>query len=176
MKGVSHYIYIYFTRLLICILACSFSMRLRAQENEDSIILSQDSAQVYTELKAEDGEREKIPEEVLFRAVPDSTVARLKSEKDFAYANDPSYWVKEKKVYQKGFWDYFFDFFESRTIRVIFYLLLVALAIFVLYRVIVLNNLFIFYTSKKQKKLFEEVESVELDRSVVDQRIREAIE
>lgn len=176
MKERHHYIYNYFILALIYTLACCFSLELTAQEKTDSILLNPDSSEVSTEIKSGEELQEKISQEAVFRAVPDTTVARLKAEKDFAYANDPSYWMKEKKVYRKGFWDYVFDIFESRTIRVIFYLSLAALAIFVLYRVIVLNNLFIFYSSKKQNPLFEEGESAELDRSVIDQKIREAIE
>jgi hypothetical protein len=150
-------------------------LHLKAQQTDDTIIPDPDSSKGAVRLKEDQGMRKRISDPVIFRAVPDTTVTRMKGEKEFVYANDPSYWQKEKKVYRKGFWDYFFDFFESRTIRVIFYLSVVALAIFVLYRVIVLNNLFIFYSSKKHKQVLEQVESRELDRSVIDQKIREAI-
>lgn len=176
MKELRYYIHNCFTKGSLCIFILGMCLQLKAQQIDDTILPDPDSSQVSLRLKEDQGVREKISDEVIFRAVPDTTVTRMKGEKEFAYANDPSYWQKEKKVYRKGFWDYFFDFFESRTVRVIFYLFLVTLGIFVLYRVIVLNNLFIFYSSKKHKQLIAQVKSPELDRSNIDQKIREAIE
>lgn len=37
-----------------------------------------------------------LPSPPVFRSVPDSVVQALKKKKDFAYANDPEYWKKEK--------------------------------------------------------------------------------
>ena len=174
MKELHIHIYRHFFRALTCTFACCSFFCVKAQENADSILAGQHPGE-RSAIKYENEVHQRKTDQRILRAVPDTTVARMKAEKDFEYANDSSYWVKEKIAYTKGFWDYFFDFFESRTTRIIFYLFLIGLAIFVLYRVIVLNNLFIFYASKRQKKVFVEEETSELDRTTIDQKIEEAI-
>ena len=110
------------------------------------------------------------------RTVPDTTVARMKNEKAFAYANDPAYWVKEKKVYKRGFWDYVFDFFGSELVKVLFYILVGALIVFVLYRIIVVNDLLIFYSSKRKRPVSAQPELTDVDPAVIDEKIRDAID
>jgi hypothetical protein len=51
---------------------------------------------VYEELESVEvtPPRQRI-DTVIFRSVPDSVIIKLRSEKEFEYASDPSYWVKE---------------------------------------------------------------------------------
>lgn len=176
MRELQDYIFKKLSLRLLWMMACIVPFHLYAQD-DDSTLIHSDAAVVSAD---DDDHSEKngskFSEEPVFRSVPDTTVARMKKEKEFAYANDPAYWVKEKKIYRKGFWDYVFGFFESNTARVIFYILLTGLIIFVLYRVIVLNELFIFYTSKKYKKILEETQTAEIEPGSIDEKIREAID
>jgi hypothetical protein len=161
-----------FRVLLLCIIMGFIPFYLCAQD-EDSTFTAPDSAMSSLADEEHRPGSNKFSNEPVFRSVPDSTVERMKKEKEFAYANDPAYWVKEKKVYKKGFWDYVFDFFESDTTRIIFYILLAALIMFVLYRIVVLNELFVFYSSKIQKKAADTPS--ETDPLIIDQHIRDAI-
>jgi hypothetical protein len=156
------------------ILASANPIILYAQDEEDSIASYSDSA-VAMDSDSNEIAKESS-DEIVFRSVPDSTVERMKREKAFAYANDPAYWIKQKKVYRKGFWDYVFDFFTSSEVRFIFYTLLVGLAIFVLYRIIVVNELLVFKGSKNSRGLSEEAGTAEADRNTVDAKIQEAID
>lgn len=160
--------------MLFCVIVFLVPFQLNAQDGEDSTESYSDSA-FATATDEDQNKAGKFSEEAIFRSVPDTTVARMKKEKEFAYANDPAYWVKEKKVYKKGFVDYVFDFFQSDLIRWIFYTFLASLIIFVLYRIIVVNDLFIFYSSKKNKKSFEDTTLTEIDPAIIDQKIGEAI-
>lgn len=175
MKELQHYIFRKLLTGVFCLGVSITPCHLNAQDQSDSSLLYSDSAINRTDDNYYEKKENKFSNEVIFRSVPDTTVARMKKEKEFAYANDPAYWVKQKKVYRKGFWDYVFNFFESNTVRVIFYILLTALIIFVLYRVIVLNDLLIFYASKKKKKILEETEVQELDPLMIDEKIEESI-
>ena len=121
---------------------------------------------------------QKVQEPVTLRQVPDTVVRELKGRKEFEYANDPEYWTKkeEKKprAYRKGFGERFYDFFGNKNVRIIFYVLLALLFIFVLYRVILVNNL---YMSRRSRKLQEQeanfAESLEI--SDPDERIKKAV-
>jgi hypothetical protein len=35
---------------------------------------------------------------IIYRSTPDSTIMRMQKMKEFAYANDPEYWIKQEKV------------------------------------------------------------------------------
>lgn len=117
---------------------------------------------------------EETPPEL--RAVSDSTVGKLKREKDFEYANDPAYLVKEKPepVKSDGFWNSFNKFFSGGMVRTIAYMLLIAFFIFVIYRIIVVNKLFLFYPGKKSRVYDEESEEA-LSPQDIDEKIRKAI-
>jgi hypothetical protein len=136
-----------------------------------------------------------IPSPLLFRAVPDSTVRRFKNEKDFEYANDPEYWdieheealkrkreqeqreqelKAERQEYKKGFWDYFYTLFSGNTIRIITYFLLSAFFLFVIYRIMVVNKLFLFYHSKKAKVSDGGGEVIDIENDNLDEKIRKA--
>jgi len=122
------------------------------------------------------GKLVKTADSFSLRQVPDTVSEHLKKSKTFAYANDSSYWGKEeKKPLTKGFWDYFFDFVSSKAARVIFYILLILLTIFVLYRVIVTNNLFVFGSRRRNKKLAQEDEQNGIEDDNLDEKINASI-
>jgi hypothetical protein len=123
-----------------------------------------------------------IPEPLELRQVPDSTVHSLKKKKEFAYANDPEYWVKEPERQvetnsgsnSKGFWSYFNEFFSGTAIRTITYGVLIAFFLFVIYRIIVVNKLFLFYSSKKMKAAVND-EAIDIADQNLDEKIQHAV-
>jgi hypothetical protein len=121
-------------------------------------------------------EKTTIPEPFVYREVPDSIAKNLKKEKDFAYANDAGYWAKDPPPQQqRDFWDYFYNFFQGTVIRTIAYSLLIAFFLFVIYRIIVVNKLFLFYSPKKVKKEAEE-EVINIDDENIDEKIQKAMD
>ncbi len=84
------------------------------------------------------------------RSVPDSVANKIKNQKEFLYANDPSFWQKEKQEDEPAFFKFIDAFSESSFLRWFLYIFLAAIIGFVVYQIIVNNNLLAF--SKKGKK------------------------
>src|SRR5215204_180758 len=163
MKELQYNILKRFCLLLLGIISMLIPFQLCAQDDKDSTEVYPDTTIGTVIDSSNENNAQKYSAQPALRSVPDTTVERMKRDKSFAYANDPAYWTKERKVYRKGFWDYVFNFFSSDLVRVIFYILIGALIVFVLYRVIVVNELLIFYSSKKKRLLSEETELTEID-------------
>lgn len=116
------------------------------------------------------------------RKVPDSMVNSLQKQKDFAYANDPEYWTREPERQAetrsgsngKSFWDYFNDFFSGKAIRTITYGILIAFFLFVIYRIIVVNKLFLFYSGSKAKATATD-EAIDIEDDNLDEKIQKAV-
>ena len=109
----------------------------------------------------------------VLRIVPDSVPSRLKNEKAFGYANDASLWVKKEKAKDNtspGVFDSIGRFLQSGTVRAIFYLLIILSVIWIIYRLAVVNNLFVFSSGKKP------VEETEEELMESPGKIREKIE
>jgi hypothetical protein len=168
-------------RFVLCLsLLLSCSPLLHAQvEEADSLATVVEAPPV--EYNDDYGEKigtlsEQSPPE--FRQVPDSTIRDLKSRKEFAYANDPSFWkepeVEMSATNRKGFWDYFYDLFSSKYTKIFAYGILIAFFLFIMYRIVVVNKLFLFYSSKKAKT--EEADGdADITDSNLDDKIKQAI-
>lgn len=91
-----------------------------------------------------------IPDTVTYRAVPDTVVTSLQKRKEFEYANDPEYWMKNKREDSEsksiGFLEWLF---YNRGVKIFMYILLAAVLLFAIYNIIVNNNLF--YRGAKKK-------------------------
>lgn len=87
------------------------------------------------------------------REVPDSIVASLQKDKQFAYANDPAYWAikQEPPVPLNGF----LDFLRRPWFRYLIYLVIVILLLLALWAVLKANNMFIFYASARKKRTLD---------------------
>lgn len=85
-----------------------------------------------------------IPDTVIFREVDDRTVKKFQRNKDFEYANDPEYWKKEKPV-QKKKANSMNQFLQGDTFRYLIYTFMIAVLLFVLFKVIAENKLHLFY-------------------------------
>jgi len=186
--------------LIGCLLILlTWSPLLQAQTAEIDSVLEEISAPPVEEENNGPNGKINLSDPLEFRAVPDSTVHRFQKDDDFAYANDPEYWAgereqeikrkreqekrdREKRIrlqetqgYKKGFWDYFNDFFSGSAIRNITYIALITFFLFVIYRLIVVNKLFLFYSAKKAKA---EVggEAVDIKDDNLDERIKNAVD
>ena len=175
MKAPQYYIWKTFGVLLLSSITVCVPLQLSAQDDIDSAHVYSDSSTTTLTDDSVGNNVEKYSDPV-FRTVPDTTVERLKKEKGFAYANDPAYWTKEKKISRKNFWDYVFDFFASDLVKFIFYVVVGALILLVFYRIIIVNDLFIFYSSRKKRLQGEEPARAEIDRAAIDKKIQEAID
>jgi hypothetical protein len=81
-----------------------------------------------------------------FRSVPDTTLSKLKSQKEFEYANDPEYWIKKKKREKsnKGI-GYFIEWvFGSSAVRIIMY---IFIGLIILYTYTVSLKTIIYFTT-----------------------------
>src|SRR5689334_1802100 len=81
------------------------------------------------------------------RIVPDSVSERMKKEEDFRYANDPSYWQKKQREDNSPVAG-LFNFLGSPAMKVILYIILALIILFIIYQVAVVNNFFV-STGKK---------------------------
>jgi len=167
------------TGLLIALLTGSLAAPAQVGDN-DTTVTTVEVAPVEEE-SASAEEKVTIPEPRVLRKVPDSITRKLQKQDDFAYANDPAYWEREPEPQienrepRKGFWDYFNDFFAKSTIRSITYGILIAFFLFVIYRIIVVNKLFLFYSSKKARKE-ETGEAIDIDNDNLDEKIKQAVD
>ena len=117
-----------------------------------------------------------VPDTVVLRSVPDSVIRRYKKDKDFAYANDASYWAKEpeNKNHDKNFLDHFWAFITSNGVRIFVYLLIAFVLLFALYRIVVDNKLYLFYSPSK-KLIAGETTEAELQNENIDENIEQAM-
>ena len=106
-------------------------------------------------------EEVNAPDTLVLRAVPDTIPLQLQRKKEFAYANDPAWWKKKDKKNEEGensFLSGIDNFFQSARVRMIAYILLILLMFYIVYRVIVVNKLYLFYNSRERKEDEEDVE------------------
>lgn len=99
---------------------------------------------------------ESLPASYTIRTVPDSVISKLQKKKEFAYANDPAYWKEEVQRDQLDWLNRLYIFATQQWIRMFIYILLGAALLFILYRLIIVNKRFLFYSSKKLSVAQEE--------------------
>jgi hypothetical protein len=168
------------SRIAVIIFLHCITTDISAQESyqgdQDSVSTYVDSAGVGEENEYEDSEAE-VRDTFILRNVPDSVIQRIKKDKDFAYANDPAFWVKYYEKPKEGFWSNFIRFMQQDAIRIMLYVILGAILLFALYRVIIVNNLFIFYSSKKAaKKQDEEFDHSDFSVDTLEEKINRHIQ
>jgi len=77
-----------------------------------------------------------------YRVVPGYKIDQLQKDKDFAYANDPAYWGKEKPREAKGSWlDWVLG---QKWLQYVFVGLVIAAVLFALYKILVSNRILLF--------------------------------
>ena len=108
------------------------------------------------------------------RSVPDSVVDKMKNDRDFAYANDMSYWQEAPPRKRNSFDRFMNAITQSTILKLILYSILIAGILYALYQVMVVNNFFIFSGRRKKKNAGEESDD-ELNSENIDDRINEAV-
>ncbi len=170
-------------RFVLCLAALlSCTALVHAQDDEPVVV---DTAVEVPTVEFNDDNGMKIgtlPEQQPeFRQVPDSTIRNLQKRKEFAYANDPRSWEREPEPEikarpdRKGFWDYFYEFFSVKTIRRFTYGLLIAFFVFVVYRIVVVNKLYLFSSFRKARLAEGETEDTDIADIDLDERIKQTI-
>jgi len=106
------------------------------------------------------------------RTVPDQVVDSLQKTKSFAYANDGSIIEEEKATATQP--DQVYNFFRKKSVRTVSWILLIGFFLFIIYRIIVVNNLVSVFS---QKKLPEEDETADIDITdeSLDDKINRAV-
>ncbi len=108
----------------------------------------------------------------MVRHVPDSVPERLKKQKEFLYANDPAFWKKDtpnNSVGKAGA-----SFLGSPLLKIVLYAFLTLLIGFVLYQIIVVNNLFIIRRSRRRKNAADGEETALIPGNL-EEKINEAV-
>lgn len=106
-----------------------------------------------TRLQAQEGDIEQIKDEpekkevidfFTERNIPQKKHSHLLKDPEYAYANDPEYWIKEteKPSRMSGLSRWFEKALFSEVTRFLFYCLLVVVGIVVIYRLVALNGFF----------------------------------
>jgi hypothetical protein len=85
---------------------------------------------------------------VVFRSIPDSVITRWKKDKQFAYANDPSYWKRANPgAPRTERLNWLERLLNSEGFTWFIYLLLGAILLYAILRIVSENNMRVFYRS-----------------------------
>ena len=157
---------------LLCILICvCYAADTNAQVIDTTVVLEEE----YQDEEIDENFKATVPDTPVVRFIPDSVTNRIRRKKEYAYANDPSFWIKPKQQqHQPGFWEQFDRFLRNSIVRVMFYLLLGSLIVFIVYRLIVNNDLFV-RTQKIGDKEAHNLEKDLIDDDELDEKINTAI-
>ena len=125
---------------VLCLLLLPFLVNAQSDFQADTI-----SREVFEQ--AEDSAYsavEREPDTVIFRSTPDSVIASLQNQQDFAYANDPAYWKKDPP--RRSPWALFI---LSTAFRYLLLGLFIVVLIYVLFRLLSKNKIILFKGNKK---------------------------
>jgi len=117
-----------------------------------------------------------VPDDsITFRAVPDSVIAAYKKDRNFEYANNPAYWIKEPVSHEKNFLDRIFEWFSSKWFSRSLFVVLGSVLLFALYKIIKENKLYMFYSSARKQAVATEDE-MDMTYENINEKIRKAID
>lgn len=147
MRQTSIKNHIIFTAVLICL--CMFA---KSQVTIPDSLDVEDAVEDQYSASAEENANKQLTDSIVVRHIPDTVTQKIKQRKEFAYANDAEYWKKEKvrknTSNNNGLSEKIDAFFHRQRVRSIAYIFLIIIILYLIYRVIVVNNLYIFYHSK----------------------------
>jgi hypothetical protein len=137
-------------------------------------VMGQEAQRLTDTVSVDTGAIERA-EPVTFRTVPDSLAQRMKQDKDFAYANDPAYWLREPVKQQRDFWEDLQYRINQKWIKRTLFVLLGSILLFALYKIVLVNKLYMFYSSPPGES---NADDAELDIQQVDfeEKIHAAIQ
>lgn len=108
------------------------------------------------------------------RQVPDSVADEMRNDPDFKYANDSSYWEKEKES-EPGFLSWLFNTVSNSVfLKILLYIIVGLLVVFIVYQVVIANNFFIFSKKRRSRKRGEAESDVD-EWENIDGKVNEAI-
>jgi len=115
-----------------------------------------------------------VEDSIFLRSVPDSVTTAFQKSRDFAYANDPEYWIERPVTHKKDSFDSIIEFLKTPLFRGFVLVLLAFILLYALYKIIVENNLYMFYSSAKEKKPISADES-DLPLENLEDKIHDAV-
>lgn len=133
-----------FKAILACLLLLQQGNVFAQEEGVPDTVTAIIDTSAYPGVVSEDEEQkaEPVPDIPVFRRVPDSIVKELQADKEFEYANDPAYWVKEKPK------DYELTWFDRLLmwpgLKYVIITLMVAVLVYALVRIVISNRLVLF--------------------------------
>lgn len=136
--------------LLLFLYAGSF-----AQDTTVTVIDTDATVTAYDEAEESPKQTSNEPEVRAFRAVPDSVISKLQKQKEFAYANDPAYWKKDKPTEDEGS-DWLGYLITSDWFRYLILTLMIAVLLFAVIRIAVSNRLLMFSGRKRSANAEED--------------------
>jgi hypothetical protein len=138
--------------LLLCWLAIAVPLLVRSQDlpAEDTLV----NTAVGPQRDEQNGAATKVVADTpVLRSVPDSVLQSLKKKKIFEYANDPGYWARgDDGNDEAGFWFRVFRFLQQQWVRTTVYLIMIGILVFAVYRIVVANRFYLFYTTASREK------------------------
>jgi hypothetical protein len=119
---------------------------------QDTVAVGQDTVGVGQDTahgQEATGQGAREADRMVLRSMPDSVVGNWQKDPDFAYANDPEYWRREKLNDTPGWAP---RFFGSAGFRYFLLFFLGGVLLYAIIRIIAENNLRLFYRSPVKKK------------------------
>jgi Domain of unknown function (DUF4129) len=113
---------------------------------QDTVGVSQDT--VHGQEATSQGTRQA--DQMVLRSIPDSVVGNWQKDPDFAYANDPEYWRRERQDDSPG---WLARLLSSAGFRYFLLFFLGGVLLYAIIRIIAENNLRLFYRSPVKKKI-----------------------
>jgi len=108
------------------------------------------------------------------RSVPDSVVEKMQKDREYAYANDMSYWKQQPPPRTSSFEKLMSAIAGSTVMKVILYSMLIAAILYAIYQVMVVNNFFIFSGGRRKKNADEQLDD-DLANENLDEKINDAV-
>ena len=126
-----------------------------AQDTTAPVVDTEVTVTAYDEAEESPKQTSDEPEVRAFRAVPDSVISKLQKQKEFAYANDPSYWKKDEPPSEEGT-DWLSWLITRNWFRYMILTLMIAVLLFALIRIAISNRLLMFSGRKRSANAEED--------------------
>ncbi len=112
------------------------------------------------------GTDSSVSGDVSNRQVPRQITDSLKRGKSFEYANDPAYWEKTRLDNNNGTKSWLDKILQNAFFIWAMRSILIGILVFALYRIIVVNKIYLFYSGSYAKKKEEEKETFDNPRNL----------
>lgn len=112
----------------------------------------------YDDEEADGQEAEQVPppDTAVFRRVPDTTIDNLQRSKDFVYANDPAYWVRQTPPEESESW--LDRLLRQKWFKYLILSLMAAVLLYAIIKIAISNKLVLFRAPPTKTGVEEEQE------------------